>query len=121
EKDKRLLSLYGIVPSRGNLLHHQLEGRKYIDSGDFALAQANRSSNIGIVKTGSEHPIRRDISDPLCPVPSSSNLDDNANQHSSPEKKKAGELKLTTHSHLQQEMEAQRENEPHETKQEYNI
>jgi hypothetical protein len=70
--------------------------------------------------TGSEHPIRRDISDPLCPVLSSSNLDDNANQHSSPEKK-AGELKLTTHSHLQQEMEAQRENEPLETKQEYNI
>ncbi|KAI3573182.1 hypothetical protein IWW34DRAFT_707236, partial [Fusarium oxysporum f. sp. albedinis] len=93
-KDKRLLHLYRIVPSRGNLLHHQSEGRKYFDSGDFALAQANRSSNISIVKT-----IRRDISDPLCLVPSSSNLGDNANQHSSPEKK-ACELKLTTHSHL---------------------
>ncbi|KAH7205482.1 camp-regulated phosphoprotein family protein Igo1 [Fusarium redolens] len=120
EKDKRLLSLYGIVPSRENLLHHQLEGRKYFDSGDFALAQANRSSDIGTVKTGSEHPIRRDISDPSCPVPSSSNLDDNANQHTSPEKK-AGELKFTNHTHLQQETVVQREDEHRETKQEHNV
>jgi hypothetical protein len=82
--------------------------------------QAHRSSDIGTVTTGSEHPIRRDISDPSSSVPSSSNLDDNANQHS-PTEKKTGELKLTSHSHLQQEMEAQRENEPRETKQEHNV
>jgi hypothetical protein len=116
EKNKRLLSRYGIVPSRGNLLHHQLEGRKYFDSGDFALMQAHRTSDIGTVTTGSEHPIRLDISVPSCSVPSSSNLDENANRHLSTEKK-TGELKFTAHSHLQQETEAQRENEPRETKQ----
>ncbi|CEI70936.1 hypothetical protein FVEN_g9692 [Fusarium venenatum] len=106
EKNKHLLTLYGIVPSKGNLLYHQLERRKYFDSGDFALAQAHRSSDIGTVTTGSEYPIRRDISDPSSSVTSSGNLDDNANQHS-PTEKKTGELKLTSHSHLQQEMEAQ--------------
>ncbi|KAH8745285.1 hypothetical protein F5883DRAFT_587740 [Diaporthe sp. PMI_573] len=56
ERDKHLLRIYGKIPSRGNLLHHQLEGRKYFDSGDFALSQAKKSSDIGAVSTGSEHP-----------------------------------------------------------------
>jgi hypothetical protein len=82
--------------------------------------QAHRSSDIGTVTTGSEHPIRRDISVPSCSVPSSSNLDENANQHLSAERK-AGELKFTTHSHFQQDTEARRENEPRETKPEHNV
>ncbi|KAH7142257.1 hypothetical protein DER46DRAFT_518113, partial [Fusarium sp. MPI-SDFR-AT-0072] len=52
-----------------------------------------------------------DISVPSCLVPSSSNLDENANQNLSNEKK-TGELEFTAHSHLQKETEAQRENEP---------
>ncbi|EXL63756.1 hypothetical protein FOPG_19971 [Fusarium oxysporum f. sp. conglutinans race 2 54008] len=65
--------------------------------------QANRSSDTGTVATGSEHPIRRDLSIPTCSVPGSSNLDESADHH------------------LQQETEAQRENEGRETKQEHNV
>ncbi|KAJ0126707.1 Uncharacterized protein HZ326_30190 [Fusarium oxysporum f. sp. albedinis] len=104
EKNKRLLSRYGIVPSRRTLLRHYLE----------------LSSDIGAVTTGSEHPIRLDISVASCLVPSSNNLDENANQHLSDENK-TGELEFTAHSHLQQETEAQRENEPRETKQQHNV
>ncbi|RKK78901.1 hypothetical protein BFJ68_g17855 [Fusarium oxysporum] len=82
--------------------------------------QANKSSDIGTVATGSEHPIRRDLSIPTCSVPGSSNLDESADQCFTAEKK-TGELKLTAHSHLQQETEAQRENEGRETKQEHNV
>ncbi|KAH7009239.1 uncharacterized protein B0I36DRAFT_342639 [Microdochium trichocladiopsis] len=50
EGDKRLLNLYGKIPTRGNLLHHH------------------------------EHPFRKSISHPLSPVPTSSNVDNDANQ-----------------------------------------
>jgi hypothetical protein len=82
--------------------------------------QAHRSSDIGIIATGSEHPIRRDISAPLCSVPGSSNLSENADRSLLAEKK-TGELELTAHSHLQQETEAQQENESRETKQERGV
>ncbi|KAJ9129801.1 hypothetical protein NKR23_g12458 [Pleurostoma richardsiae] len=61
DKDKRYLRLYGKLPTRGGLLHHQLEGRKYFDSADFALSQAHRPSNAGAVETGSQRPLRGDI------------------------------------------------------------
>jgi hypothetical protein len=134
EKNKALLSRYGIVPSRSNLLHHQLEvskapspplvarfeltnwskGRKYFDSGDFALTQAQQPSDMGSVTTGSEHPIRQDISEPSCSVPSSSNLEGNANRRSSFERK-TGEQNLAQHAHLQ-EVENREENQDHDTK-----
>ncbi|KAH6962952.1 camp-regulated phosphoprotein family protein Igo1 [Fusarium avenaceum] len=114
EKNKALLSRYGIVPSRGNLLHHQLEGRKYFDSGDFALTQAHRSSDMGRVTTGSEHPIRQDISEPSCSVPSSSNLEGNALRRSSSEKK-TGEPTVAQHAHLQ-EMEPRQKSQDHDVK-----
>ncbi|KAM0214081.1 hypothetical protein ACHAQD_005658 [Fusarium lateritium] len=101
EKNKALLSRYGIVPSRSNLLHHQLEGRKYFDSGDFALTQAHRSSDMGGVTTGSEHPVRQDISEPSSSVPSSSNLEGNAYRRSSVDRK-TGEPKFAQHTHLQE-------------------
>ncbi|KAH7007925.1 uncharacterized protein B0I36DRAFT_343034 [Microdochium trichocladiopsis] len=75
EGDKLLLNLYGKIPTRGNLLHHQLEGRKYFDSGDFTLSQAHKCSNIG-----ARTPFRKSISHPLSPVPTSSNVDNDANQ-----------------------------------------
>ncbi|KAH6959878.1 hypothetical protein BKA56DRAFT_599671 [Ilyonectria sp. MPI-CAGE-AT-0026] len=118
ERDKRLLRRYGMIPTRGSLLHHQLEGRKYFDSGDFALSQANKPSNIGAVNTGSEHPLRETISYPSSPVPSSSNVDDDANQHLRDEKK-AGELMPA--SHLEEEMDAQAQDGHGDTKQENNV
>jgi hypothetical protein len=72
--------LYGKSPNR-NLLHHQLDERKYFDSGDFALAQARRGFNIGQVKTGAQHPIREHISHPESPMPGSSNMNKSATQN----------------------------------------
>ncbi|KAK4463214.1 hypothetical protein QBC42DRAFT_266213 [Cladorrhinum samala] len=80
DRDKRLLHLYGKIPTTGHLSHHQPEERKYFDSGDFALSQARQPSNIGAVETGSKHPLREDISRPSCPVPNSSNVESDANQ-----------------------------------------
>ena len=101
DRDKRLLHLYGKIPTTGHLSHHQpevswtllcqqlvrtslskpcLQERKYFDSGDFALSQARQPSNIGAVETGSKHPLREDISRPSCPVPNSSNVESDANQ-----------------------------------------
>ncbi|KAG7406315.1 hypothetical protein DER46DRAFT_75354 [Fusarium sp. MPI-SDFR-AT-0072] len=114
DKNKRLLNRYGILPKRGNLLNHQLEGRKYFDSGDFALNQAHRSSNIGNVTTGREHPIRQDISEPSSSVPSSSNIEDDANQRSSA-RRGSPEVKFHAQTHLQQEMESPPENGDHGT------
>ncbi|KAI1016303.1 hypothetical protein LB503_010393 [Fusarium chuoi] len=118
DKNKRLLNRYGILPKRGNLLSHRLEfrwkGRKYFDSGDFALNQAHRSSNIGNVTTGQEHPIRQEISEPSSSVPSSSNIDDNATQPSST-RQRSPEVKFHAQTHLHQEMESPPESEHHRT------
>ncbi|KAH6653566.1 hypothetical protein BKA67DRAFT_570298 [Truncatella angustata] len=72
------LRLYGNDQATYDLLHHQLEHRQYFDSGDSALSRARRSSDVGIVTTGKEHPARAGISHPSCPVPSSSNVDEHA-------------------------------------------
>ncbi|KAG7402834.1 mRNA stability protein [Fusarium oxysporum f. sp. rapae] len=115
ETDKRLLHIYGMIPTRGNLLHGQLEGRKYFDSGDFALSQAHQPSNIGGVDTGSEHALRENISYPSAPVPSSSNVDDNANQPLRGGKKTE---ELRSASHLHEQMASQTQDRPGDTKQE---
>ncbi|EWG52092.1 hypothetical protein FVEG_16920 [Fusarium verticillioides 7600] len=114
DNNKRLLNRYGILPKRGSLLNHQLEGRKYFDSGDFALNQAHQSSNIGNVKTGREHPIRQDISEPSSSVPSSSNIDDNATQQSST-RRRSTEVKFHAQTQLHQEMKSPPESENHGT------
>ncbi|KAM6506773.1 hypothetical protein FALCPG4_018602 [Fusarium falciforme] len=118
EKDKRAHHLYGIsprTPKTPNLLHRQLEERKYFDSGDFALSQAQKSSSIGTVTTGIEHPLRENISHPLAPIPSSSNVGDCANQESRGE---IGTGELRSDSHLKQEIASQSQGEPGGTKQE---
>ncbi|UNI16728.1 hypothetical protein JDV02_003139 [Purpureocillium takamizusanense] len=74
EQELRLKRLYGRIPSKRDLLDHQLEGRKYFDSGDFSLSQASKPSDAGAVKTGAEHPLREGISHPVSAVPSSSNV-----------------------------------------------
>ncbi|OAQ62586.1 cAMP-regulated phosphoprotein/endosulfine conserved region domain-containing protein [Purpureocillium lilacinum] len=73
EQELRLKGLYGRIPSKRDLLDHQLEV-KYFDSGDFCLSQASKSSDTGAVKTGAEHPLREGISHPFSAVPSSSNV-----------------------------------------------
>ncbi|KAH7175167.1 uncharacterized protein B0J16DRAFT_349638 [Fusarium flagelliforme] len=50
--NKRRLNRYGIVPNRGTLLHYQLEGRNYFDSGGFALMQPHNASDMGNIATG---------------------------------------------------------------------
>ncbi|EXM12255.1 hypothetical protein V3481_017401 [Fusarium oxysporum f. sp. vasinfectum] len=76
---ERLKEIYGKPPAQ-DLLHHQLDARKYFDSGDFALSLAHKSSNIGRIGTGSQHPRRERISGPSSPVPNTSNVDESANQ-----------------------------------------
>jgi len=78
--DGQLFDRYGKLPSKEELLHKQLKTRKYFDSGDFALSQASKSSDIGFTETGREHPLRRNISHPFCPVPDNSNVDKDANR-----------------------------------------
>ncbi|KAI8710685.1 MRNA stability protein [Fusarium sp. LHS14.1] len=116
EKGKRAHHLYGIsprTPKTSNLLHGQLEERKYFDSGDFALSRAQTSSNIGTVTTGIEHPLRENISHPLAPVPSSSNVGDCANQDSRDE---MGTGELRSDSHLKQEIASDNEHKPGDAK-----
>ncbi|KAF9730030.1 cAMP-regulated phosphoprotein family protein [Paraphaeosphaeria minitans] len=73
-QDVRLLRRYGKLPAREDLLDHQLERRKYFDSGDFSLSHAHRVSDIGQIRTGTEHPLRKGISHPSSPVPAGSNI-----------------------------------------------
>ncbi|KAI5459488.1 camp-regulated phosphoprotein family protein Igo1 [Mariannaea sp. PMI_226] len=115
EKDKHILHMYGRMPTRGKLLHGQLEGRKFFDSGDFALSQAHQPSNIGGVDTGSEHPLRENISYPSAPVPSASNVDNDASQPLRGEKK-TGDLRSA--SHLHEQMTTQVRDQPGDAKQE---
>ncbi|KAL8376016.1 hypothetical protein RB595_007228 [Gaeumannomyces hyphopodioides] len=98
EKDKNLLHMYGKIPSRGSLLHHQLDGRKYFDSGDFALSKTKTPSDSGTVATGSEHPTRETVAHPSSPVPSSSNVGGNAGEQRKDEKQ-AGELRSASGLH----------------------
>ncbi|KAH6952360.1 hypothetical protein BKA56DRAFT_460454, partial [Ilyonectria sp. MPI-CAGE-AT-0026] len=80
------------------------QDRTFFDSGDFALSQAHESSDIGNINTGVEHPIRKNISHPSAPVPSSSNVEDNANQEMGVERRI---VELKSDSHLKQEMASQ--------------
>ncbi|CRK41849.1 hypothetical protein BN1723_015970 [Verticillium longisporum] len=91
EKEDRLRQMYGKLPTRTDLLHHQLE-RKYFDSGDFALTAAHKGSNIGSIQSGKEHPLVENISRPSAPVPSCSNVDDNAGR------KNASQMSKTIHA-----------------------
>jgi len=99
EQDVSLLRRYGKLPARRDLLDHQLERRKYFDSGDFALSNAHRVSDIGHIQTGTEHPLRKSISHPSSPVPAGSNIkDDSDRQEKGIEGYKAKEA-----SHLHQQ------------------
>ncbi|KAF4999220.1 hypothetical protein FDECE_11574 [Fusarium decemcellulare] len=138
EREKLARHLYGTpprVPRSPTLLHQQLEvltcsrisqvagsqanlaincqGRKYFDSGDFALAQAHGSSNMGSVTTGIHHPLRSGISHPSAPVPSSSNVRDGANQDFRGERRSS---EMKSDSHLKEEVASQFGDDPEESK-----
>ncbi|KAL5364808.1 hypothetical protein BJX96DRAFT_157982 [Aspergillus floccosus] len=67
-------------PHQRFLLREQSEHRKYFDSGDLALSAANCETELGPIHTGKNHPTRENISPPYAAVPSSSNVNENANK-----------------------------------------
>ncbi|KAL3262699.1 hypothetical protein ABHI18_002512 [Aspergillus niger] len=76
EDEKRLLRTYGRLPRPGV---QQSKGRKYFDSGDYALSAANKASDdSGLVQSGTAHPLRESISRPHAPVPTISNINKDA-------------------------------------------
>ncbi|EMD65840.1 hypothetical protein COCSADRAFT_140196 [Bipolaris sorokiniana ND90Pr] len=101
EQDVRLLRRYGKLPAREDLLDHQLERRKYFDSGDFFLSHAQKGSDIGRIQTGTEHPLRKDIYHPSSPVPATSNIKDDPGEQ---EKDINEGHKVKEASHLHQQM-----------------
>jgi hypothetical protein len=101
EQDVRLLRRYGKLPAREDLLDHQLERRKYFDSGDFSLSHSQKVSDIGPIQTGTEHPLRKGISHPLSPVPATSNIKDDSGEQ---EKGVKEGHKVKKASHLHQQM-----------------
>lgn len=68
----RHISSFGLHPAQGS---DCIQERKYFDSGDFALSQAQTASDIGQIKTGTQHPHRESISHPTSASPSSGNVD----------------------------------------------
>ncbi|KAK7211367.1 hypothetical protein V2G26_018545 [Clonostachys chloroleuca] len=95
---KHLQEMYGRAPHR-NLLNHQLDERKYFDSGDFALSQAQSGSDIGKIKTGIQHPQRESISHPRAPNPSSSNVGESTSKGQQDQKKSS---EVPNQSHLRE-------------------
>ncbi|CAH0020105.1 unnamed protein product [Clonostachys rhizophaga] len=87
--------MYGRAPHR-DLLDHQLDERRYFDSGDFALSQVQRGSDIGKIKTGTQHPRRESISHPRAPMPGSINVDESASKGLQ-DQKKSSEVQVQSH------------------------
>ncbi|CRK44621.1 hypothetical protein BN1723_006214 [Verticillium longisporum] len=87
EKEDRLRRMYGKLPTRTDLLHHQLEVssvvnpfRNLADHFIVHRGTAHKASNIGNIQSGKKHPLVENISRPSAPVPSCSNVDDNASR-----------------------------------------
>ncbi|KAJ5825399.1 hypothetical protein N7474_002537 [Penicillium riverlandense] len=80
ESEKHDFSTYEKRPPNGYLLGKHFKERTYFDSGDFALSAAQQETDNGAIQTGREHPRRESISHPYAPVPSTSNVDQHANE-----------------------------------------
>ncbi|KAA8643802.1 uncharacterized protein ATNIH1004_010576 [Aspergillus tanneri] len=80
EDERRLFRTYGRLPHGGGMLRQQCKERKYFDSGDFALSSAHTTTSNGAIRTGTAHPVRETISHPNAPVPSTSNVNKDANK-----------------------------------------
>ncbi|KAF4996649.1 hypothetical protein FGRMN_4395 [Fusarium graminum] len=75
-----------------------MEQSEDLDKAEKSKALLDRPSEMGDITTGSEHPDRKDISEPSSSVPSSSNLGEQANRRTSVDKKH-GVLDLAQHTH----------------------
>ena len=75
--------------------------RTYFDSGDYALSQARKPSDIGKVETGAEHPLRVNISQPASAVPASSNVMNRNNDAHVQHRQQSAEVKHYSHLHEQ--------------------
>ncbi|EEB08172.1 endosulphine family protein [Schizosaccharomyces japonicus yFS275] len=52
-EEQKLYRLYGRLPQRKDFLVQKLkQGRKYFDSGDYALSKAGKASDTGITNVG---------------------------------------------------------------------
>ncbi|KAJ5112125.1 cAMP-regulated phosphoprotein family protein Igo1 [Penicillium argentinense] len=57
--EQRLFRMYGKMPNKKDLLQNKLKERKYFDSGDYALSQAGKASEVTSI--GSRHPVPENI------------------------------------------------------------
>ncbi|EXU95352.1 cAMP-regulated phosphoprotein/endosulfine domain protein [Metarhizium robertsii] len=101
QEQQRIERRYGVLPGKAHRLHQQLQGRTYFDSGDFALSTAHKASNIGMVQTGMEHPLRSNISHPSSAAPASSNVNSNSDKQN---RGTEPSTVVSTPSHLHQQM-----------------
>lgn len=58
---------------------HNLQERKYFDSGDYALSKAGKASDVGVTSIGSEHPLPENIPHLTSPGPNGPNGSGNGN------------------------------------------
>lgn len=85
------------------IISHLQQERKYFDSGDFALIKASKTSDTGLtIQTGLSHPQVENISSLSSPVPSNSNVKQNADRPYSSESKDRS-LTVESGSHLHEE------------------
>ena len=136
QEQQRIKRLYGALPGKAHRLHQQLQvrrlsinfgiptftasrsklnfltclrqGRTYFDSGDFALSEAHKASNIGEVQTGTKHPLRRNIPHPSSAVPASSNIESNSDEQCGGTERSTA---VSSASHLHQQMTPKRESD----------
>ena len=60
-EEQRLFRLYGKLPSRADYFTRHLKGRKYFDSGDYAVCQAGKGDGVEVGVVGSQHPAPENI------------------------------------------------------------
>jgi len=82
DQEQHLLKLYGKLPSKRDLLQSRIKERKYFDSGDFALSAAHKATTDAScpLKTGHQHPLLQNLPHLSSPVPSSSNVNEDADR-----------------------------------------
>jgi hypothetical protein len=79
---------------------YSLQERKFFDSGDYALSKAGKTSDTGItLQTGKSHPLLKNISHLSSPVPSDSNVIQDADLQQQGQKSPSP-VEAHFHSHL---------------------
>lgn len=67
-EEQRLFRLYGKLPSRSDHFAKHLKGRKYFDSGDYAMSKAGKGDSVDAGTVGSQHPVPENIPHLLSPI-----------------------------------------------------